>query len=101
MKKFILTAALSAMFFIGLTSMVSQDPPENTTCQSQCEVLVDAGVFSGQGVCMSACNTCLNPSASDTSIAVCVCRQIGDIVGLESEGFRNFGECVRFFKDFF
>ena len=91
-----------AMFlFVGLTSMISADPPNNTTCNDQCALLVAEGIFSSQGVCLSACNTCLNPSSSAGSSAVCLCHQYDDIIGFENTPWNNMGQCVNFWKDVF
>lgn len=97
MKKFILVAAMGALFFIGLTSMINMSPPENTTCKDQCSVLVSLGIFQTQGKCMSACNTCLNKSENATQQAVCFCKVIDAIDGLENYGL-NFGQCVTLIK---
>lgn len=99
MKKFFLVAVMGALLFVGLTSMVSMDPPDNTTCNEQCEFFVDIGLFSGQGACMAPCNVCLNPSENITSnFAVCICLQIKDIEGFEAAGFKNMGDCVNTLK---
>lgn len=87
-----------AMFVvIGLTSMMMPDPPVNTTCSDQCAVLVP-GVFSSHGVCMSACNTCLNPSTSAANEAVCLCHQIDDVIGWDNTPWKNMGACVNDIK---
>ena len=103
MKQSILLAAMGVLFFIGLTSMALSPPPYNATqCQEDCELFVDLGIFSSQGVCISACNTCTNPSSSAGSVAVCICHQLDDSPGaFEFYGLNNFGECVNFVKDLF
>lgn len=99
MKKRLFLLSAAALFFVGLSSMVMMDPPDNAQeCKEICAELIADGIFSGQGACQSACNTCLNPSESDANSAVCICHQIRDIVGLEEFGFKNFGECVKAFK---
>jgi NO-binding membrane sensor protein with MHYT domain len=98
MKKIFITAIMSCLLFIGLSSMVNMTPPaENYDCQSDCEFLVGSGVFSTHGVCMSACRTCTGPSNSPTTFAVCVCKIAKDHGDLEELGL-NFGQCVNYVK---
>lgn len=99
-KKVILTTAMSLLFFVGLTSMISMDPPYNaTSCQADCDVLVEVGLFADQGSCRSACSTCTNPSSSVGSFAVCNCKLTDAIVGLEAAGYNNMGDCVNTIKN--
>lgn len=100
MKKNLILGLFSLFLFVGLTSMAMMDPPENTTCSEQCAELVADGVFSSNGACMSACNTCLNPGKSVAKIAVCFCHQFEDFGILDEEGL-NFGQCVNILKDAF
>ncbi len=93
MKKVIVSSLMAMFLVVGLTSMMMPAPPQNTTCGDQCAVLVP-GVFSTHGVCMSACNTCLNPSNSTATNAVCLCHQIDDIIGFENTPWKNMGQCV-------
>lgn len=99
MKKSILLATMSLLFFVGLTSMVSTNPPLNSTCKAQCEVFVAEGMFSSNGTCMGACNTCLSPSSNTTTWNLCMCKLMkNEPGGLESFGFSNLGQCVSFLK---
>lgn len=100
MKKFLLTAAMGVMFFIGLTSMAtmnSADPYPD--CQEDCAFLVGIGAYPTHGACMSACHTCTSPANNVTpNYAVCICKIIQAEFGLQNAGFKNFGECVTTLK---
>ena len=98
MRKFLMTAIMSCLLFVGLTSMISMsqaaDPYPN--CQGDCDFLTGLGVFPSQGSCMSTCHTCTSVSAPGSATnAVCTCKFIKDVFGgLEQNGFKNFGQCV-------
>lgn len=97
MKKFILTAAMGALFFVGLTSMVSsQADAKANNCQESCAYMIGAGLFSSQGACMSACNTCSQPS-NMASYPACLCKILEEQGQLEPLGW-NFGQCVTVVK---
>ena len=97
MKKFILTAAMGVLFFVGLTSMASSQADANTTdCQEACAYLIGAGLFSSQGACMSSCQTC-TAGGSQASYAVCLCKILDEHDQLEAMGW-NFGQCVTVVK---
>ncbi len=98
MKKFILTAAMGALFFVGLTSMISLNSAQEPYpgCQDDCAFLVGIGLFPSQGACMSACHTCTNPGQG-ANRAVCLCKLIDAEEGLENLGL-NFGQCVNLVK---
>ena len=101
-KKVVLTSAMGLLFFVGLTSMISMDPPYNAAnCTTDCSAFVEAGIFSSHGVCMSACNTCTNPSSSAATVGVCICTQLNDGPGFELFGFNNMGDCVTTLKALF
>ena len=99
MKKFVLTAVMAVLFFVGLSSMITmnsaQDPYPG--CQEDCEFLVGIGLFSSHGACMSACHTCTNPGKG-ANRAVCFCKLIDAEFGLENYGL-NFGQCVNIIKN--
>ena len=95
MKKVILSSLIAMFLFVGLTSMISADPPYNASqCQTDCATWApEVYGFETQGECMSACNTCTNNSNSAGSSAVCTCNLIDAVVGLDNLGL-NFGQCV-------
>lgn len=94
MKKFLLTAAMGVLFFIGLSSMASSAADPYPNCQEDCAFLVEFGVFPSHGACMSACHTCTEPGG-ETTYAVCLCKFVRDVYGgFEANGFKNMGECV-------
>jgi hypothetical protein len=95
MKKFILTAAMGVLLFVGLTSMASAPPPPYD-CASDCAFLTSIGLFPTNGACMSACRTCTN-NGQGANRAVCECKLIDALYGLENLGV-NFGQCVNIVK---
>ena len=96
MKKFLLTAAMGVLFFVGLTSMVSMSAKQTQDCQGSCDYLVGAGLFPSHGACISACHTCTEPG-NETSYAVCLCK-IFDAQGQLKDMGWNFGQCVTIVK---
>jgi len=98
MKKFLLTAAMGALFFVGLTSMVSSSADPYPNCQEDCAFLVGIGIFPSHGACMSTCHACTEPFGGATD-AVCVCKFIKDVYGgFQANGFKNMGDCVTTLK---
>ena len=96
MKKFLLTAAMGALFFIGLTSMVNMNSQPYPYCQEDCAYYVGMGLFPTQGACMSACHTCTN-NGQGANRVVCFCKIIDAEIGLGNLGV-NFGQCVTIVK---
>ena len=96
MKKTILLAAMSMLFIVGLTSMVSMDPPPNSNCNEFCDVF--GGFFDSHGDCISLCATCANPGQGGGVEAVCICNILDELFGLENIGIKNFGQCVKAVK---
>ena len=98
MKKFILTAAMGVLFFVGLTSMMSTPPPPPPfDFKEECAILIALGYFPNQGACVSTIATCGNPGQGEGKQAVCICNIIDALFGLENEGI-NFGQCVTIIK---
>ena len=102
MKKVILSSLMAMFMFVGLTSMMSADPSESnqSQCQLDCANLTSPNsgiVFMTQGQCMSACQSCTNPSNSNGNFAVCQCNLLDALYGLESFDV-NFGQCVKIIK---
>ena len=118
MKKVILSTFMAMFLFVGLTSMLSADPPSNAVnCQTDCSFLVNAGIFNSQGDCMSACNTCLSPSGGTYSgpgtatgniqvnHIVCECKILknANVPGNPSWaelGISNMGDCIALLQQF-
>lgn len=96
MKKFLLIAAMGALFFIGLTAMTNSNAEPYPYCQEDCEFLVGVGLFATHGACMSACHTCTNPGQGANS-AVCYCKLLKAGGVLDDAGV-NFGQCVNIIK---
>lgn len=71
MKKLLLTSAMAVLFFVGLTSMTQKATP-NFPCKEVCAFYVSIGIFSGQGACMSACQTCTNKGQGDVLVDLCI-----------------------------
>ena len=91
MKKFILPAIMGALFIIGLTTTVSSsEPPANSSVCKICPLFVELGFFETMGVCMSACNTCVNSGQGEVKSAICFCKQIP--IG------ENFGQCINLIR---
>lgn len=74
MKKKLFYYTMIVFFSIGLFSMMSLTPTDNTSCNRQCNALVGAGYFSSHGSCMSACNICINKAENPAQSAVCLCK---------------------------
>ncbi len=95
MKKFLLTAAMGVLFFVGLTSMVKAPPPA-FDCNGLCSAIV--GVFvPTQGQCMSTCRTCTNALTKDVgagATANCVCKFFDVLGGVNG----THGECINAVK---
>lgn len=71
MKKVMLTSAMAVLFFVGLTSMVSEPTP-HYPCKEVCAFYVSVGIFSGTGPCMSACQVCTNKGQGDVLVDLCI-----------------------------
>ncbi len=87
MKKFILTAAMGVLLFVGLTSMTQMKAP-NYDCKGYCAVY--SQYFKNQGTCQSYCVSCTN---SGNNGAECACKYYQAIGLLDFLGL-NFGQCV-------
>ena len=97
MKSKILVAAMTVLFFIGLTSMINMSSEPYPYCKEDCDFLVGAGLFQSNGACISACHVCTNHGKGATS-AVCICKIIDAETGLNNLGL-NFGQCVNILKE--
>ena len=93
MKKFILTAAMGVLLFVGLTSMSHMAAP-NYDCKGYCEVY--GSYFTNQGACQSYCSTCTNSGKGNTAI-VCACKYYQAVGVLDALGL-SFGDCVQILK---
>jgi len=93
MKNIFLPVIMGVLFFIGLTSMSSRENPGNRSCKQTCQELIQFGFFQSQGACMAACNVCFSPNPNPTKEAVCYCKQLDAIEGLENYGM-NMGQCI-------
>jgi len=100
MKKNFILGLFGLFLFIGLSSMITMDPPDNAVvCNSDCEILVEAGVFDSFGTCRNACSVCTNPPYSNGVVANCYCKAAEALFGEDEHwGFKNHGKCVNYIK---
>ena len=87
-----LCLALSVM--LGTVAVSQADPPNNSTCNAQCEFLGDLGLNHGE--CMSFCTSCTN---NGNTAANCNCNFLDFLGGIgPGEIFNNFGQCIKALK---
>ncbi len=118
MKKVIFSSVMAVFMFVGLTSMMNTSPPGNvyTGCQADCAAFVAAGIFSSQGSCMSACNTCTTPQGGSYSgpgtasgniqvnHIICECKILKENIPGNPTwadlGISNMGDCIALLQSF-
>ena len=97
---------LSFSLMLGINSLFSEAPKYESECKSTCE-LITSIVDVGWGDCMKACNSCKEPSLSNSAgnRASCNCH-FWELIGIFDEvgeelGFDTHGGCVVAIKPLF